>query len=104
MKQEASGFPAWCKTEEDRAKYIKSFHEREKITLEEGKIKSNPGMRQLAKLMLNSINSSNKRDVSFECLKAMVREEAPPLVVRYDKRIGHVVLRLYRNHRRKLFI
>ncbi|KAG8234466.1 hypothetical protein J437_LFUL011865 [Ladona fulva] len=38
-----------------------------------------------------SINFSNEKDVSFERLKTMVTEEAPPFVVRHDKRIDRVV-------------
>ncbi|KAG8235576.1 hypothetical protein J437_LFUL013126 [Ladona fulva] len=54
IKQEASGYPSWCNNPESRKNYIKSFFDRERISLDEGAIKHNPGMRQLAKLMLNS--------------------------------------------------
>ncbi|XP_053392045.1 uncharacterized protein LOC128554759 [Mercenaria mercenaria] len=54
IKQEASGWPKWCQTEEDKRKYINMYHQREGILLEYNKIKKNPGMRALAKLMLNS--------------------------------------------------
>jgi len=54
LKQEASGWPAWCSTEEDRATYIRRFHEREGVALDPAKISRNEGFRALAKLMLNS--------------------------------------------------
>ncbi|KAG8238191.1 hypothetical protein J437_LFUL014067 [Ladona fulva] len=92
MKQEASGFPAWCKTEEDRAKYIKSFHER-KITLEEGKIKSNPGMRQLAKLMLNSFwGRFGMRENLPQCSILRGRDELLSLATSPHVELSRVVL------------
>lgn len=54
MKQEASGWPKWCQTEDDRYKFIKEDHQREGIRLEYHNIASNPGLRALAKLKLNS--------------------------------------------------
>lgn len=54
MKQEASGWPSWCKTEDDRQKYIDNYFEKEGIKLEYNRIQKNPGLRALAKLMLNS--------------------------------------------------
>ena len=54
VKQEASGWPDWCKTEADQLQYIKQYHEKEGILLDCNKIEKNPGLRSLAKLMLNS--------------------------------------------------
>lgn len=54
MKQEASGWPERCKTDEERFKYIEEYHQREGIRLEYHNITLNPGLRALAKLMLNS--------------------------------------------------
>ena len=54
MKQEASGWPLWSKTEEDKQLYIKQYYENGGILLDYGKIMKNPGLRALAKLMLNS--------------------------------------------------
>jgi len=53
LKQEASGWPEWCQSEEDRQKYITDYHQKEGIWLDADKIKWNPGLRSLAKLMLN---------------------------------------------------
>lgn len=54
LKQEADGWPSWVQSGEDRDLYIKQYEEREGIQLDAAKIKKNPGMRSLAKLMLNS--------------------------------------------------
>ncbi|OOY33750.1 hypothetical protein BOV88_13605 [Solemya velum gill symbiont] len=54
MKQEASGWPDWCRTEEQKQQYIREYYETEGISLEYDDIKKNPGLRSLAKLMLNS--------------------------------------------------
>jgi hypothetical protein len=55
LKQEASGFPKNVQTEEEKDEYIKRYFEVEGIQLEKEKIKKNPGMRTLAKLMLNCL-------------------------------------------------
>lgn len=54
IKQEASGWPEWCTTEQEKQHYIHAYLEREGILLEYDKIQKNPGLRPLAKLMLNS--------------------------------------------------
>ncbi|KAJ8018953.1 hypothetical protein HOLleu_42763 [Holothuria leucospilota] len=54
VKQEASGWPDWCVTEADRQRYLTEYAANEGITLEQSKIEKNPGLRALAKLMLNS--------------------------------------------------
>lgn len=51
MKQEAS---SWLFNRNDKYKYIEEYHQREEIRLEYHYIASNPGLRALAKLMLNS--------------------------------------------------
>ena len=54
LKQEASGWPEWCVSENDKQAYIDRYQQKEGILLAYDKIKKNPGMRALAKLMLNS--------------------------------------------------
>ncbi|CAC5393601.1 unnamed protein product [Mytilus coruscus] len=54
MKQEASGWPSWCITEKYRQKYIQDYFVKEGILLDCNKIEKNPGLRFLAKLVLNS--------------------------------------------------
>ena len=54
IKQEASGFPHWVKNEDDQNKYINDYFENEGIVLNKEKIKINPGLKTLSKLLLNS--------------------------------------------------
>ena len=55
IKQEASGFPDWVETEEDKDKYISKYHEEQGIKLDKHKIEYNAGLRAIAKLCLNSL-------------------------------------------------
>lgn len=50
IKQEASGWPKWCHTLEDKKRYINDYYDKEGILLDFNNIRKN----QLAKLMLNS--------------------------------------------------
>ncbi|XP_018107332.1 uncharacterized protein LOC108710705 [Xenopus laevis] len=54
-KQEASGYPSWCKDEEQRKKYISDYRDKEGVELREEHIAVNPARRQIAKLFLNSL-------------------------------------------------
>ena len=51
--QEASGWPGWCQTVEQKRQYILQYQQREDIRLDIGKIAKNPGRKATAKLMLN---------------------------------------------------
>ena len=60
IKQEASGYPSYCYVndvlnEEKVNKYIKDYHYHEGILLDKEKIKHNPGLRTIAKDILNSL-------------------------------------------------
>ena len=54
IKQEASGFLPDCDTDEKKAQYIANYAAKEGIQLDSRQIIKNPGLRALAKLMLNS--------------------------------------------------
>ena len=54
-KQEASGYPKHCVTDEQKQRYINEYYEHEGIRLDPNKIEYNSGLRWLAKLMLNSL-------------------------------------------------
>lgn len=54
VKQEASGWPAQCTTEESKEKYLKDYKNIEGIELDPKKITYNPGLRTVGKLALNS--------------------------------------------------
>ena len=53
IKQESSGFPEGCDTEEKKQEYMDEYYQREGVLMERNKIEKNPGLRALAKLMLN---------------------------------------------------
>ena len=53
IKQESSGWPAWCVNDELKMKYVEDYHTHEGIQLDVKNIKKNPGRRTLAKLLLN---------------------------------------------------
>ncbi|CAB4009728.1 DNA polymerase [Paramuricea clavata] len=54
IKQESSGYPKNCVTEEQKQQYVDEYLAVEGIQLDREKIEHNPGMRALSKLMLNS--------------------------------------------------
>ena len=49
IKQEASGWPKECETEEQKREYNRRYEEKEGIRLDYDKIKTNPGLRSFAK-------------------------------------------------------
>uniref|UniRef100_A0A2D4PM34 DNA-directed DNA polymerase n=1 Tax=Micrurus surinamensis TaxID=129470 RepID=A0A2D4PM34_MICSU len=55
QKQEASGYPEWCKTEEDKERYVRDYKKNEGVQLRQEHIEFNPAKRQIAKLFLNSL-------------------------------------------------
>ena len=54
IKLEASGYPKNCVTDEQKRAYVDNILENQGIQLDPTKIAYNPGLRALAKLMLNS--------------------------------------------------
>ncbi|XP_078499011.1 uncharacterized protein LOC144828487 [Lissotriton helveticus] len=54
-KQEASGYPDWCTSQDAKQKYIDDYYAHEGIRLRSHLIEVNPARRQLAKLCLNSL-------------------------------------------------
>ena len=42
IKQESSGYPDWVKSEEDKDKYIKNYHDNQGVLMEKDKIEVNP--------------------------------------------------------------
>lgn len=55
LKQEASGWPHHCDTEEKKRAYIAEEFEREGIVIEYDKVEKNPGLRNITKLLNNSL-------------------------------------------------
>jgi hypothetical protein len=54
IKQEASGYPSWVKSDTDKDNYIAEYYVREGIKLDKSKIQPNSGLKALSKLLLNS--------------------------------------------------
>ena len=54
IKTEASGYPSWVKSEDDKNQYISQIKKKTGIALEKDKILSNPALRSLSKICLNS--------------------------------------------------
>src|SRR5437588_1236018 len=54
IKQEASGWPSECTTQEEKDRYIEDYLNSEGVQLDFVKIVKNSGLRSLAKLILNS--------------------------------------------------
>ena len=55
IKQEASGYPSTARTETERQAYVDAYFEHEGIRLDPDKIEKNPGMRAIAKSVINVI-------------------------------------------------
>ena len=55
IKQESSGWPIECRTDGEKENYIRLYEEKEGIKLEKKDIEKNPGKRQVAKLVVNSL-------------------------------------------------
>ena len=53
-KIQASGYPENVKSEEEKDQFIREFFETEGVTLIKEQIKSNPGIRNVMKLLLNN--------------------------------------------------
>ncbi len=67
LKVEASGWPSWVKTEEDREKFVTEYEEREGIRLDVANVEMNKTLRQVAKLCLNSFwGKFGQRDNLFK--------------------------------------
>ncbi|XP_018576210.1 uncharacterized protein LOC108914802 [Anoplophora glabripennis] len=54
LKQQASGLPTDCNSDEKKEKYIKDYFEREGVRLEPKEIEFNPGLRQVGKSVITS--------------------------------------------------
>ena len=62
---QASGYPEGCITEEQKQLYVDEYLEMEGIQLDRAKIEYNPGMRALAKLMLNTSWGKHKVGIMY---------------------------------------
>uniref|UniRef100_A0A183CML4 DNA-directed DNA polymerase n=1 Tax=Globodera pallida TaxID=36090 RepID=A0A183CML4_GLOPA len=55
LKEESSGFPKGVETEEQKRKWAEEYKEKYGIEIDLEKVKKNPGLRYISKLMLNSL-------------------------------------------------
>ena len=86
IKQESSDWPSDCVTDEEKDNYIAAYQEKEGIQLEKDKIKKNPGLRQIAKLMLNSFWGKLAQRPNQVQTK-VVTESAELFKIIYDEKI-----------------
>ena len=63
LKTEASGWPSSCTDDQKKQAFIEEFKNREGVDLDPEKMEKNPGMRFIAKLMLNSFWGKLDKDV-----------------------------------------
>ena len=54
-KQETSGWPSWCQSEEEKERYLQDYKENEGIQLDRDKIEKNDGARSIFKIILNNM-------------------------------------------------
>ena len=55
VKQEASGWPQWCQTDAQRTQYVAQYEKHQGIRLRPDHVAHNPGLRAVAKTILNSL-------------------------------------------------
>jgi hypothetical protein len=58
VKQQASGWPEGCETDEQKQAFIAEFERVEGVLLELTLIENNPALRQIAKTLLNRCGSN----------------------------------------------
>ena len=59
--QEASGYPAWVESEEEKDRYIQDYYDKEGIRVDKNNIKSTSGFKALSKLLLNGVDTQKPR-------------------------------------------
>ena len=92
MKVEASGYPKDVVSEEQKDAYIQRYFEREGVRLEKEKIEKNPGMRSIAKLMLNSFwGKFGQRDNQVQTTVCKTNAEFITLICDQTKEISGIV-------------
>ena len=73
---QASGFPPECDTDEKKGQYIVDYAAKEGIQMDPKQIVKNPGLRALAKLMLNSFwgRCNGKFSTNSTCFPREIQE------------------------------
>lgn len=75
IKQEASGFPPECESEEEKRSYIHDIFEREGIMLDPSQIEKNPVKRTIAKLFLNCLWGKFAQRIQLPKSRYLTEEE-----------------------------
>lgn len=75
IKQEASGFPPECESEEEKRSYILDIFEREGIMLDPSQIEKNPVKRTIAKLFLNCLWGKFAQRIQLPKARYLTEEE-----------------------------
>ncbi|KAL3088260.1 hypothetical protein niasHS_009442 [Heterodera schachtii] len=75
LKQEASGFPKGVETEEQKDMWREEYKEKYMIEIDLKKVKKNPGLRYISKLMLNNLWMCDIVEYSDEAIKLIYRDK-----------------------------
>ena len=99
IKQECAGYPSWARTDEDKARYVREYHESEGISLDLTMIQKNAARKATAKLMLSSFCGK-----FGESLNKPLAIETPAELfgVVFDPLVHFHTLRVYTEDRMKI--
>ena len=87
-KQEASGWPAECQTDEQKVSFCMEFQSRMGVPLDPAKVQSNPGRRTIPKLGMNSGYGKMGQSANMpQTLVTNKRSEAWDLMLDEDKEV-----------------
>ena len=75
IKQEASGYPSWARTDTEKANYIEKYFEHEQIKLDASKINKNNGLRKISKLLLNTLWGRFGMNLNKSKIKVLTERE-----------------------------
>ena len=70
LKLTKSGWPGWVKTDGDKARFIQKVEEKEGLKLEDHDFEKNAGLRQIAKICLNSVSCF---DFKNKCIQYVLK-------------------------------
>lgn len=93
LKQQASGFPAWCVDDAKKERYIREYQEKEGVLLEREKIVKNAGLRSVSKISLNSFwGKFGQRSNLKQTNVIKKREDLLKLLIAEDKEVLNVLI------------
>lgn len=89
IKQEASGWPAGCDTEDKKWDYLQDYEQHEGIRLDYNKVQKNPSLRSLSKLMLNSFWGKFRQRPNQTQVTTCTKPSELFQIIRDDKQVIH---------------